>query len=421
MATSKIKITGAPGCRVSFELRDFLKRSSVSFDWVELQSDEEARRLPGISGLADQRLPLCEINGSVRLYRPTVRDLAQRLGFLSKPTLNEYDLSIYGAGPAGLSAAVYAASEGLKTILIERGAVGGQAGSSSRIENFLGFPEGISGAELADRARQQAIKFGCEIFQLEEGVYAEFIDGKIHASLADGCQIVARTNICATGVEYSRLGLPDENRFVAAGIYYGAGFSEALRMTNQIVYVVGGANSAGQAAMHFSQFAERVILLVRGTALSGTMSEYMIKRVTTTPKIEIQYGKEVIAADGDNVLRQITIKDRLTGLEIKAEARHLFVCIGGKPNTEWARNTAIVRDSGGYLITGTDLYVDGKPPLIWPLQRPPLFLETSVPGSFAAGDVRHNSVKRYATAVGEGAMAVTFVHQYLAQLAAGGP
>jgi thioredoxin reductase (NADPH) len=417
---AKVKIFGAPGCRVSFQVRDFLKRSSVDFDWVELKSDEEARQLPGIADLADPRLPWCEFDDSVRLYRPSVRDVAERLGFLTKPTLQEYDLSIYGAGPAGLSAAVYAASEGLKTILIERCAVGGQAGSSSRIENFLGFPDGISGAELAERARRQALKFGCEIFQLQEGVYAKFIDGKIHANLADGVQIVASANICATGVEYSRLGLPEENRFVGAGIYYGAGFSEALRMTGQTVYVVGGANSAGQAAMHFSQFAERVIMLVRGRVLSGTMSEYMIKRVTTEPKIEIQYEMEVVSADGDNVLRQITIKDRRGGSETKVEARHLFVCIGGKPNTEWARDTVILRDSGGYLITGTDLYVDGKPPERWVLRRPPMFLETSVPGAFAAGDVRHNSVKRYATAVGEGAMAVTFVHQYLAQLRDGG-
>jgi thioredoxin reductase (NADPH) len=407
-----VRIFGAPGCRTSFQVRDFLQRSAIKFESTDLQTDEEARRLPGIASLQDERLPVCELPNGVRLYAPTVREVAEGLGFLAKPKLQEYDVSIYGAGPAGLSAAVYAASEGLKAVVIERSAVGGQGGSSSRIENYLGFPDGISGAELAERARQQAVKFGCEILQFREGITAQFKDGKIHVDLADGSHLVARANICATGVEYRRLGLPNEGRFVGAGLFYGAGYSEAARLKGETVYIVGGANSAGQAAMHFSKYAKRVVMLVR-RQLSGTMSEYLISRVQNTPNVELQFGSHVVAADGDDVLRQIGIKKADTDAIEIVDAKYLFVCIGGYPHTEWARDTPILRDRNGFIITGTDMYEDGRPPAIWPLERPPYFLETSVPGSFAAGDVRHNSVKRYATAVGEGAMAVTFVHSFL--------
>jgi thioredoxin reductase (NADPH) len=408
-----VRMYGAPGCRISFTVRDFLQRSAVPFEFTELKTDEEARALPGISSLQDDRLPVCELPSGVRLYTPTLREVAESLGYLAKPKLEEYDVSIYGAGPAGLSAAVYAASEGLRTVIIERGAVGGQGGSSSRIENYLGFPDGISGAELAERARQQAVKFGCEILQLREGVNGQFRDGKIHVDMADGSHLIARSNICATGVEYRRLGLPNEKRFVGAGLFYGAGYSEATRLGGETVYVVGGANSAGQAAMHFSKYAVRVVMLIR-RKLSGTMSDYLASRVQNTANIELRIGTEVVDVDGDFMLRKIAIKD-LQSDEVKwADTKYLFICVGGNPQTEWARNTPILRDRNGYLITGTDMYEDGRPPAIWTLKRPPYFLETSVPGSFAAGDVRHGSVKRYATAVGEGAMAVTFVHAYLA-------
>jgi thioredoxin reductase (NADPH) len=333
---------------------------------------------------------------------------------MAKPGRTHYDLSIYGAGPAGLSAAVYAAAEGLKCVVIERSAIGGQSSSSSRIENYLGFPEGISGAELADRARRQALKFGCEILQFREGVNARFHADGIFVELADGSSLTARANICATGVEYRRLDLPQEERFIGAGLYYGAGHSEATRMGGQIVYVVGGANSAGQAALNFSLFADRVVMLVRAADLVDSMSEYLSARILANPKIELRFHTTIVALDGDQALRSIILADVRSGGRETVEAREVFVCIGGHPHTEWARDTAILRDKLGYLVTGTDMYVDGRPPAVWPLARAPYYLETSVPGSFAAGDVRHGSFKRYATAVGEGAMAVTFVHEYLA-------
>jgi thioredoxin reductase (NADPH) len=415
MNATTVRLLGRAGCKDSFDLRDFMQRSAVPFEWVELKSDEEARKLPGIASLSDRRLPMCELPGGIRLYSPRVRDLAAQLGFLTKPKLKEYDVSIYGAGPAGLSAAVYAAADGLKTVLIERAAIGGQAGSSSLIENYLGFPEGISGADLADRARQQAVKFGCEILLLREGIVAEFHDKKIHVTLDDGSQLVARTNVCATGVEYQRLGLPNENQFLGNGLIYGAGFSESARLVHKTVYVVGGANSAGQAAMQFSRLADRVVMLVRGSNLSATMSDYLFNRITNSEKISVRFNTEVTALAGDDSLREITVNDKLTGAMTTLPVSELFVCVGGRPNTEWARDLPILRDSLGYLLTGSDTYADGRPPEMWQLKRAPFFLETSVPGSFAAGDVRHGSAKRYATAVGEGGMAVKFVNHILEQ------
>lgn len=413
MGTNLVRLHGRTGCKDSFELRDFMQRSAVPFEWVELKSDEEARMLPGISSLMDRRLPMCVLPNGARLYNPGVHGLAEHLGLLAKPKLKEYEVSIYGAGPAGLSAAVYAASDGLKTVLVERAAIGGQAGSSSLIENYLGFPDGISGADLADRARQQAVKFGCEILQLREGIVAEFRDGKIHATLNDGSLLIARTNICATGVEYAKLGLPNESSFLGNGLFYGAGMSEMSRLANKTVYVVGGANSAGQAAMQFSRFANRVVMLVRGKNLSATMSDYLSHRITHSEKISIHFNAEVTALAGSDGLEQITVNDKVSGNLETLPATELFVCIGGRPNTEWARDLPILRDSIGYLLTGADTYQDGRQPNIWPLERAPFFLETTIPGSFAAGDVRHGSVKRYATAVGEGGMAVKFVNHIL--------
>ena len=338
------------------------------------------------------------------------------MGWITQPKYAEYDLSIYGAGPAGLSAAVYAASEGLKTILIEREAVGGQAGTSSLIENYLGFPEGISGANLAERARQQALKFGVEILLLKEGIKGTFYDNKIHVDFASGEKLVAKANVCATGVEYARLNLADEDRFFHKGVYYGAGASEAFFCQDKNLYIVGGGNSAGQAAAYFSGFAKQVFMVIRKGSLADTLSEYLIQRIASIPNIQVLYHSEVTALDGEDYLQRIKIVNTQDQTAEWHETSKLFICIGGKPNTEWAADTAICRDRNGYLYTGNDLLTLDQYKNCWEADRPPYHLETSVPGSFAAGDVMFNSVKRVASAVGEGAMAVTQVHQYLSKL-----
>ncbi|MGB3638157.1 MAG: FAD-dependent oxidoreductase [Rivularia sp. (in: cyanobacteria)] len=409
---SKVKLYGQPNSAQAYEIRDFLKRSVVEFDWIELTCDEDCYRKLGFSSVNELRLPLVEFPNGTQLFAATVREVAQHLGWVTQPKFQEYDLSIYGAGPAGLSAAVYGASEGLRTVLIERHAVGGQAGSSSLIENYLGFPEGISGADLAEKARQQAVKFGIELLILREGVKAEFRDNRIHVDMANGSKMVARANICATGVEYRKLNLPNEDRFLNRGVFYGAGASEAPLCSNKHIFVIGGGNSAGQAVMYFSRYAEKVTMLVRGSNLADSLSQYLSDRVTNTKNVEVLFNSQVSELHGDKSLEQITITDRRDGSTTQVDTQHLFICIGGVPNTEWAKDTSIIRDKAGFLITGSDLLKDGCPDC-WKLDREPFFLETSVPGSFAAGDVRHGSVKRVASAVGEGAMAVTFVHKYL--------
>lgn len=411
---SPVKVVGKPGCAHAYTIRDFLQRSDVPFDWVPLKNDEQARAEAGVPNVNDSRLPICIFPDGTRLECPTIRQITEKLGWFRDPSRSEYDVAIYGAGPAGLSAAVYAASEGLKTVVVERYSVGGQAGSSSKIENYLGFPDGISGADLAERARNQACRFGAEILIGREGVRGEFLTGKGVGYLADGTKIIARASICATGVEYRRLQLPGEERFFGAGVYYGAGASEASLCANDNVYVVGGGNSAGQAAMHFSRFARSVTIVIRDASLKTTLSNYLVDRIRSTPNIHVMPHTEVTALHGDQVLESITLTNRLTGEQQTVQTHWLFICIGGEPHTGWAVEVGVLRDEGGYLLTGPDLLRDSRPPASWPLDRNPYYLETNVPGLFAAGDVRHSSVKRCASAVGEGAMAVTFIHRYLA-------
>jgi thioredoxin reductase (NADPH) len=412
--TPGIKVVGKRGSARAYVIRDFLQRSDVPFEWRQVQSDEEAVREAGVGGVHDSRLPVCIFPDGARLECPTVRQITEKLGWLHDPSRTEYDVAIYGAGPAGLSAAVYAASEGLRTIVLERYAVGGQAGSSSAIENYLGFPKGISGAELAERAREQACRFGAEILVGRAGIRGEFTPGRGIGYLEDGTRIAARASICATGISYRRLGLPNEEKFFGAGVYYGAGSSEAALCASEDVYVVGGGNSAGQAAMHFSRFARRVAMVVRDASLKSTLSHYLIDRIDAAPNIRVLANTEVSALHGSEVLESVTLTTRPGGEQRDYPTHWLFVCIGGDPHTEWAKEAGLIRDEGGYLMTGPDLVQDQRAPQNWPLDRPPYYLETNVPGLFAAGDVRHGAVKRCASAVGEGAMAVTFVHRYLA-------
>ena len=299
-------------------------------------------------------------------------------------------------------------------MLIERSVLGGQAGTSSKIENYLGFPDGITGADLAERARTQACKFGAEILLLREGVRGEIHPGRNVGYLADGTKIAARTAICATGISYRRLELPNEEAFYGTGLYYGAGSSEAVLCKDEHVFVVGGGNSAGQAAMHFSQYAAQVSVVIRGESLRTTLSGYLVDRIRAAQNVEVLPRTEVIELHGDSSLAAITLRNSRTGETRVVETSSLFLCLGGVPHTEWAKEAGIARDSEGYLVTGPDLAHNGHNLQNWPLQRAPYYLETSMPGLFAAGDVRHGSVKRCASAVGEGAMAVAFVHRYLA-------
>jgi len=413
LPSRRIRVYGREFDASAHAITDFLSRSVVHFDWIPLRTDTQSVEVTG-DRLADATLPVVVFPDGARLVAPDLRQVADRLGWIHAPRRAEYDLSIYGAGPAGLSAAVYAASEGLRVVLLERDAVGGQAGSSSLIENYLGFPDGIPGADLAERAREQAVRFGAELLLMREGIRGAFHGDRIHADLADGTRVVARANICATGAEWRRLGLEREDDLLGRGVYYGAGTSEADRCAGEQVFVVGGANSAGQAAMNLSRSASHVTMLVRGDSLSSTMSEYLTSRIAQAPNISVQTRSRATRLTGDDRLRSIEVTDG-SGAADERPATRLFICIGGQPDTRWAADTAMTRDRLGYLVTGPDL--DAVPGALdaWPLTRRPYHLETSVPGSFAAGDVRAGSVKRVAAAVGEGATAVTLVHRYLAE------
>jgi thioredoxin reductase (NADPH) len=377
--------------------------------------NSEVRDALALAGGESAKLPFVLFSDGTFLSDPTTLEIAERLGLRTRAETSFYDLLIVGGGPAGLAAAVYGASEGLRTVMIERDAPGGQAGMSSRIENYLGFPSGLSGADLARRAVAQARRFGVEILTPQEVMKLRVEAGSKFLTLADGTEIGAKALIIATGVSYRRLDVSGMDRVQGAGVYYGAAMTEAASCRGEDVYIVGGANSAGQAAMFFSQYARRVIMLVRGTSLQASMSQYLIDQIRQTENIQVELNSQIVEVFGDDHLEAISILCTSTNEVQKVQTNSLFIFIGAAPRTEWLANV-VERDEKGFILTGPDLMRDGKPPKSWPLERDPWLLEACVPGIFVAGDVRYRSIKRVASGVGEGANAVQFVHQYLSSV-----
>ena len=395
----------------SFEVRDFLARNSVPYRWLTVEQPE-GQALLEAAGLDATSIPLVVTPAGDSLVDPSVEQLAARVGLSTKPATDFYDTVIVGGGPAGLGAAVYAASEGLRTVLLERQATGGQAGQSARIENYLGFPDGVSGGQLTDRARRQAHKFGAEVLTARSVAGLEARGSSRVVRFTDGSEVAAHTVVLATGVAYHKLEVPGADRLTGLGVFYGSAATEAPAVAGEDVYVVGGANSAGQAAVFLSRHARRVTLLVRADALERSMSYYLIRQIHDIPNIEVRTRTQVVGMAGQEHLEWLRLCDTRTGAVREVASSFLFVFIGAAPCTEWL-DDVIARDPSGFLLTGPDLLVGGKRPSGWPLDRDPYYLEGSVPGIFAAGDVRANSVKRVASAVGEGAMAIQLVHRYL--------
>jgi thioredoxin reductase (NADPH) len=408
------RVIGHRWSRRSYEVRDFLARNQVPYRWY-LADEPEGRRLLTAAQGDDTRLPVVVTPDGEALVEPTDAQIAAKVGLSTTPSAEFYDVVVVGGGPAGLGAAVYGASEGLRTVLIERRATGGQAGQSSRIENYLGFPDGVSGAQLTERARRQATKFGAEVLTARDVVGFEVCGSARVVHFDDGSRLAAHTVVLATGVTYRMLDAPGIEQFVGQGVYYGAATTEAPSCTNDEVYIVGGANSAGQAAMYFSRFARRVHVLVRGDSLERSMSHYLVQQLRSVPTIEVHTNTEVVGGSGADRLEQLELRDAVTGETTAVPAHWLFVFIGAAPRTEWLAGT-VARDPRGFILAGPDLVVDGERPAGWALDRTPYHLETSVPGVFVAGDVRAESVKRVASAVGEGAMAIALVHRYLEKL-----
>ena len=408
-----VRVIGHRWSARSHDVKDLLAGNHVPFLWLDVESDAEAQELLTASGIpaTPDRLPVVVTATGDVLEAPTNADLAAKIGLPTSAELPFYDLTIIGAGPAGLAAAVYGASEGLRTLLVERQAPGGQAGQSSRIENYLGFPAGVSGSELARRASTQARRFGAEMITVQEASGLEARGSARVVRLSSGVELSSHTVLIATGVSYRRLDVPGFEEFVGRGIYYGAGVAEAPRVRDQDVYIIGGANSVGQAAVYFSRFARSVTLIVRADRLEKSMSQYLIAQIRSEPTIHLRLRSEVVAAGGSTHLETITIADRDTGCDEVVSANPLFVLIGAYPHTEWIGD-AVARDAQGFILCGAELQRVGDHPR-WAAEREPYLLETSLPGVFVAGDVRRSSMKRVASAVGEGAMAVHLVHQYL--------
>jgi thioredoxin reductase (NADPH) len=407
-----VRVVGHRWSERSHEIKTFLARNHVPYRWLDLERDDEARRLQSVAAAATSELPLVLIPDHETLRAPTTLDLAAALGLRTSAEQPLYDLCIVGGGPAGLAAAVYGASEGLQTVVVEREAPGGQAGTSAAIENYLGFPKGLSGADLTHRAVAQMKRFGAEMVLARDVVGFE-ARGPVRAvTFADGSEIEARTMLVATGVSYRLLDARGLGELTGRGVYYGATASDARACEGDDVYVVGAANSAGQAVLNLARYARRVVMIVRGDSLEKAMSQYLVERVRAAGNVDVRLQTEVVAGRGVDHLEAITMTDRATGSEEEAKANWLFVFIGAVPRTDWL-GPEVARDAKGFIITGNDLMTCEHGPR-WPLSRAPFALETSVPGVFAAGDVRLDSMKRVASAVGEGAMSVYLAHRYLA-------
>ena len=411
-----IRLVGHRWSARAHEIKDYLARNLVPYRWVDVEDDPEAVRLGEAAGVEIGRAPLLVFPDGSHLVAPDNAAIAERLGLRTRPGLETYDLVIVGGGPAGLAAAVYGASEGLRTLLLEREAPGGQAGTTSRIENYLGFPAGLSGADLARRAVAQASRLGAELLTARAATALRLEDRYRLLTLDDGTEVSCEALLIATGVQYRRLDVPGLDPLVGVGVFYGAAITEALACRGQQVAVVGGGNSAGQAAVHLSRFASEVTLLVRGGRIEAGMSAYLVEQLRERPNVTIRLNASVAAVRGSDGLDAITISDSAAGTIEEIPMQALFLFIGALPRTEWLAGI-VERDPPGFIVTGPALAraADGRVPG-WPLAREPFLLETSVPGIFAAGDVRKGSMKRVASGVGEGSMAVSFVHQYLAAL-----
>lgn len=394
-------------------VRDFLARNQVPYEFLDVEQSEEARAL--VTGTDDDppSLPLVILPGGTRLAAPEPGDIAEHIGLSTKAKQRFYDLAIVGGGPAGLASAVYGGSEGLRTVLIEKEAPGGQAGTSSKIENYLGFPVGLSGGDLARRAVAQATKFGVEILAPQAATSLRVEGPYKHLTLSDGSEISCHVLMLSMGVSWNMLPAQGARQFTGSGIYYGAAITEAMQAAGETIYMVGAGNSAGQAAMFFKDYATKVVMLVRGDSLSAKMSSYLVDRIEAAPNIDVRFNTEIKTCHGNGHLESLELIDNGAGVPDIVPARYLFVFLGAAPRTEWLADT-VACDGRGFILTGTDL--SGSETLRnWPLERSPYLLETSVPGVFASGDARRDSVKRVASAVGEGSVAVHFMHQVLAE------
>jgi thioredoxin reductase (NADPH) len=410
-----VRVIGHRWSPQASELRDFLGRNFVPHLWLNVECDPAAQQLLATTGAAASALPIVVFSDGTFLSNPPAAEVALKLGLKMKAEFPFYDLVVVGAGPAGLAAAVYGAADGLHTLLIEREAPGGQAGRSSRIENYLGFPTGLSGSDLARRAVTQARRFGVELLAPQEVKRVRLEGPSRMLTLADGSEIGCRAMLIASGIAFRKLDVPGLDRLSGAGVHYYAPMSEAFSHRDGDVYIVGGANSAGQAAMYFSKFARQVTMLVRGGALSDSMSQYLENQIAATKNITVRLHSCVVAVEGVERCETLTIRNSKTGAEEKAKATALLIYAGAVPRTDWLAGI-VERDALGYLISGQHLMREGRRPAGWTADRDPFYLETSVPGIFVAGDVRHRSAKGVTSGVGEGAMAVKLVHEYLGLL-----